>query len=660
MSSMSKLKVNTSHQSSTEQVPNATSREVLEPRNRDGVSPRLRRLPITAAGVISALLVVGYLWAFVNSFEGRWFNPEWTTDDATQQTYPLYEAIYPGVFDNDLITEVMRGCLPPLHYWISHGITLLTRDPIMTGHWVMLIQLSLALGFSFFAVRALSSNVPAALAVLWLLHSRNTMQRMTGGLPRGWTPAIFAAFLYFAVTKRHWAAMATVLLGATLNPPGALIVGVAYGLLLLWRYVSSAGQDRIVARRNLLRSIAVSPLFVLVTLVVVQRPAHIGQMVSFSEASAMPEFQRPLGRFPFLPLRPIVEEFQTFGYQAFIGRLFRPALFWRQNMIWMIPSALALLAGLGMLRRRIVFPAEVFLFGVASLATYVLSRIFAFRLFVPDRHLQIPMVFLMVFAFTVGLWRAFHRKSVAEQQGPPDSGAPSSLANSWPALAAITALGVVVYQCSNSGLQGDANFNYPMYKRGHMYDWVRENTPQDALIACHPTHCDGMQLFAVRKALVTTETSHPFYPRYNLEMRRRSELSLRAHYAQSLTEIVSLLQPEGVTHFIFRRADFRPERLAKATYFPPLDKVMTELLSKPRDTLAFYQLPKAMDPEKHPYVTFIDDVSVIVDIKALANHLQAQGWVRPQSSMKASLERHAVSHQTRYASGQVDVTGFPG
>ncbi len=633
------------------------NRDVLEPQNSDGVAQgQGRRWQITTAGVVSFLLVVGYLVAFVNSFEGRWFNPEWTTDDATQQTYPLYDALYPGRFDNDLISEVMRGCLPPLHYWFSYGVTALTGDPIMTGHWVMLVQMSLALVFSFMAVRALSSNVPAALAVLWLLHSRNTMQRMTGGLPRGWTPAIFAAFLYFASTRKHWAAMSVVLLGAMLNPPGALIVGVSYGFLLLWRYVASSGSERAVARRNLVRSLSVSPLFVLVALVIVQRPAHIGQMVSFGEASAMPEFQRPFGRFPFLPLRPIIEEFQLFGYQAFIGRLYRPALFWRQNMLWMIPAALAILAGIGMLRRRVVLPAEIVLFGMASLMTYTLSRIFAFRLFVPDRHLQIPMVFFMVFAFLIGIWRAFDRRSVAEKR---TVGAASALKKSWPAIVVSAALGCVVYQCSGTGLQGDANFNYPMYKRGRMYEWVRENTPDDALVACHPTHCDGMQLFAVRKAFVTTETSHPFYPRYNLEMRRRSELSLRAHYAQSLSEVVSLLQPEGVTHFIFRRADFRPERLEKATYFPPLDKVMDELLAKPRESLAYYQLPKEMNPEKFPYVKFIDDVSIVIDVRALAASLQASGWAPPQSSMSASLERHAATRRAMYANGQVDVTGFP-
>ncbi|MFN4896996.1 MAG: hypothetical protein ACK5GN_04655 [Pseudomonadota bacterium] len=605
----------------------------------------------TVAGVVSFVLLALYGIAFVKSLQGRWFNPIWTTDDATQQTYPLYDALYPDVFQDDLVSEVMRGCLPTLHYYVGYGITLLTRDPIMTGHWMMLLQVSLALGALFMAVRAMSSTVPAAVAVLWLLHSRNTMQRMTGGLPRGWTPAIFGAFLYFAAKSNHRGALATILLGAMLNPPGALIVGVAYGLVMLWRFMSARGAERLLARQRIVRSLVLAPLFVVVALLVVQRPPHIGQMVSFSEASQMPEFSRPHGRFPFLPLRPALEEVKLFGYQAFIGRLYRPTEFWRSHIWWMVPGALALLAIVGMRRRRVALPSEIVLFGAASVITYSLARVFAFRLFVPDRHLQIPMVFFMVSAFTVGVWRVFIRRDPNRPE--------SALRSCWPALIALAGLAGVVYQCSGDGLQGDANFNYPSTKRGGMYQWVRENTPQESLVACHPTHCDGMQLFGVRRALVTTETSHPFYPRYNLEMRRRSELSLRAHYAESLEDVVALLEPEGVTHFVFRRADFRSENITRASYFPPLDRVVKELVKRPSGRFAFDSLPKALDPNAHPYVKFVDDVSIIVDVKALGDHLRSRGWSPPQASFAASLQRHALSRRTLLASGSVDPDEFP-
>jgi hypothetical protein len=620
----------------------------LRPSNRDLPILGRGRLfrQVTLAGVVSFLLLIGYGIAFLYSLRGRWFNPGWTTDDATQQTYPLYDAIYPELFQDDLVSEVMRGCLPTLHYWISYGVTLLTHDPIMTGHWVMLMQVTLALGFLFMAVRALSSNVPAALSVVWLLHSRNTMQRMTGGLPRGWTPTIFGAFFYFLAKRNHWGALATILLGSMLNPPGALIVGVAYGFILLWRFVSTRGAEHQEARSRIVSSLAVAPVFVAVALLVVQRPPHIGQMVSFSEASQMPEFSRPSGRFPFLPLRPLMDEVNMFGYQAFIGRLYRPAEVWRDNIWWMVPVALALIALAGARRKRVTVPAELVLFGLASLVTYSLARVFAFRLFVPDRHLQIPMVFFMVAAFSVGLWRLFVRKDLSGPVHPE-----SSLRSSWRAVLAFACLGVVVYQCSGDGLHGDANFNYPSAKRGRMYEWIRDNTQLDALVACHPTHCDGMQLFGVRRALVTTETSHPFYPRYNLEMRRRSEISLRAHYAESLQDVVSLLQPEGVTHFVFRRADFRPENLERLSYYPPLDRVVKEMVKRPSGVFAFNQLPKVLDPKAYPYVKFIDEVSIIIDVKMLAEYLRSRGWAPPQASLAASLQRHAARRVTVLAKG---------
>jgi hypothetical protein len=293
---------------------------------------------------------------------------------------------------------------------------------------------------------------------------------------------------------------------------------------------------------------------------------------------------------------------------------------------------------------------EIALFGLASFSTYLLSRALAFKLFVPDRHLQIPMVFFMISAFTIGIWRLTLKNDAGR------TFTEASIRRSWPALLGYLSLGAVVYACSGNGLQGDANFNYPSNKRGRMYEWVKNNTPEDALIACHPTHCDGMQLFGVRRALVTTETSHPFYPRYNLEMRRRSEISLRAHYAESLEDLVTLLQPEGVSHFIFRRADFRGDNLERQTYFPPLDDLMRDLVKRPNRRPVFYDLPKDLDSNRYPYVKFIDDTSIIIDIKLLADYLRVQQhWSPPQASLSASIERHAKAGGTLVASNYLSL-----
>lgn len=621
----------------------------IKPRNSDQRRSRCSE-ELTLINVLSALLLVGYLVAFVGSLDGRWFNPSWTTDDSTQQLYPFYEALYPGRFDDDLITEVMRGCLPPLHYWLGYSITLLTRNPVMTGHWMMLIQGSLAAIFLFAAVRKWSATAPALLSVVWLLHTRDAVQRMTGGLPRGWTPAIFAAFLYCVSARRHKAALLVILGGTLLNPPGALIVGVAYGAILLWRAFLERDDYQVEARRQLLGSLALAPLFVAVAFAVVQRSPAVGQMVSFEEASVMPEFQRPNGRFPFLPLAPVESELATFGFQAFISRLNPTDPVWKEWVYAAVAVALAMIVCVGFVRRRRVIPLEILLFGIAALVTYSLSRAFAFKLFVPDRHLQIPMVFVSLPLFCIGLWRALHTGQ-AQQGGGRGASSDTGVRYSWLATIGFGALGWLVIQGTGEGLRGDANFNYPRWKRGDMYAWIQDNTAPDALIACHPTHCDGVQLFTARRAFVTTETSQPFYPRYNLEMRRRSEVALRAQYAETLPELVTLLEPEGISHFVFRRRDFRPEQLQQATYFPPLDGLVSQLVTRPSGKFVFNDLPKEMDLTTYPYVVHIDAVSIIVDVRALAANLREQGWIAPQSTLSSSVQRHAKRRFTLFAQG---------
>jgi hypothetical protein len=451
------------------------------------------REELTLANLACGAILVAYLVAFLGSLHGRWFHPLWTTDDATQQVYPFFDALYPDRFEDDLITEVMRGCLPPIHYWLGFGITLVTRNPVMTGHWMMLIQTSLAALFLFAAVRRWSATAPALLSVVWLLHTRDTMQRLSGGLPRGWTPAIFAAFLYCVSAKRHRTTLAVILAAIMLNPPAAIIVGLAYGAILLWRATFERGPSR----RDFVSSLVLAPLFVAVAFYVVQRSPAVGQMVSFEEASSMPEFQKPDGRFPFLPLTPALEELRAFSMQAFISRLNPTDSTWKEMVA---PVAAALVIGVGcvgLVRRRRVIPIEIGFFAMAALCTYAISRIVAFRLFVPDRHLQIPMVFFWIPALCVGLWRALHMgwSDTSRAVGAPRD---TSIRYAWLAVVGFVALAWVVMRGTGLGLRGDANFNYPEWKRGEMYAWIRSNTAPDALVACHPTHCDGMQLFGER------------------------------------------------------------------------------------------------------------------------------------------------------------------
>jgi hypothetical protein len=218
------------------------------------------------------------------------------------------------------------------------------------------------------------------------------------------------------------------------------------------------------------------------------------------------------------------------------------------------------------------------------------------------------MAFFLITATAIGVWRLFHRSSDYRD---------TRLKNGWPATLALLFLGCFVWFGSGNGLMGDANFNYSRDKRGGVFNWIKNNTAPAAHFAGHPTHIDGLMLFAERRALATTETAHPFYPVYFNEIKRRLELSLKAHYAQDPEEILALLKPEKVDYFIFARKKFYPEMLNKEEYFEPLNSLVQRLASHPPASYAYKKLAELGEG----VVVFRDDQSVIIDLAALEQAL---------------------------------------
>lgn len=548
-----------------------------------------------------------YGWIWFKRISPWWFHPAWTTDDAVQQLYPLYKAIYPDIFRGDYITDMMERYLAPLHYWISFYLTKLTASPIMTGHWVMLIQLVLGLLFLALTVKRLAGWIPTFFALTWTLHSRLPIQRITGGLPRGWGFFVLAAGLYLMVAGHHRLILLLLLIGILLNPPATVIVAAAYGLLLLWRVYQKDSRSEYLPL--LKRYLIAAPILAVIALSVTQMPKELGSMATLEEASSLPEFSTPYGRFPFVPLPNWIGEFKAYGLQSFISRLQGEKNVFRPHVIKAVLGILVVLLLASVLSRRVIVPIELWLFGFAALLVYFASREFAFRLYVPNRHLQLPGMVFFVTTFTVGIWHLCVRSEAKFLQKLGGS-------------VALACLGVMIYFGSGSGLQGSMNFNYSLGQRSDergrdAFQWIKGNTPAQAVIAGHPTFIDPVQLFSLRVAYVTSETAHPFFSKYREEMRRRLGIVLRAHYAGDWNDFLAALGDEKIDYFVFERRAFLP----RARYSPPHDQLVKELLSTNR--WAFGELPEALDREKWPFLVYIDGRSKIVDVAALRKYLAA-------------------------------------
>ncbi|MCB0333801.1 MAG: hypothetical protein KDD55_09905, partial [Bdellovibrionales bacterium] len=570
----------------------------------------LTRELLQPVNLICALLLGVYTYYFVQSLP-HWFHPGWTTDDALQQLFAFHEVQHPGLFQGDLIAEVMKGYLAPLHYWITYSITWLVGDPIMASHWVMLLQLLLASGFIFAGVRAIAGIPAAFVSVAWLLHTRQIVQRLTAGLPRGWAAPIFAAFLFFVLKKNHTGVLLTLLAGCLLHPPATMLAAVTYGLYLLFGFMRPSTRGEF--RRPLLILLLLSPLYLGVTYSVVHRPDSVGQMVTYSEAMEMPQLQYPDGRFPFVPHRPASWELRTYGFQAFIDRFYNPGKWVKQNMRPMVGGLVFFLLVVGAIRKRKVIPAPLVFFFISILTVYFLSRELAFLLYVPNRHLQFPMAFFFVFAFPIAVWKAF---SVDDTRGGMQN---------WKAYAALAALCGFIALGSGTGLYGSANFNYSSTKRGNVFHWIAQHTPLDSLIAGDPTFIDGVMLFGERRGFATTETYHPFYAGYMRAIEERLKISFRLHYAKDLRELLTLAQEHGIDYVVFERKRFYPKMLQEEDYFPPLDTLVKELTSRPYQQYAYRELPKEVDLEKAPFMPFKDAQAAIVDVAQLRVFFEREG-----------------------------------
>lgn len=553
--------------------------------------------------VVSAILACTYFILFLLDLEGRWFNPAWTTDDALQQSFIFHEVFTPGIWNGDLITLAMRGYLAPVHYWLTYLLTLLSGNPIMGGHAVMAVQLGLTLFFIFGGVRSFTgSSVPAFFAITWFLHTRTVVQRFTGGLPRGWAAPVFAAYIYCIATRKHRLLLLCFLVGCLTNPPATFLAGFAYGLWVLWLIRVRASRQE--GWRALKELLLFTPVLCLVTLYVIKRPPEIGQMVDSETAYSMAAFG-PRGRFSFLPLPPIERHIRTYGYNAFVMRLHDPGDLIKDIAPYFVSLLLVSFVLLSLKQRRALVPPPVWAFFIAIVSIYLLSRQVVFKLYVPDRHLLIPMTFFLITACTVAFWRLFQRDTAHLRPAQP---------------AMLGLLGVLIFIGSGTGFVGDCNFNYHIYRKGHVFEWLRKHTPPDSLIAGHPTHIDPVFLFAQRRGYVTSEVAHPFYLRYYQEMERRLEISLKAHYALTVNEFLELLEGEAIDYYVFSRLRFYGHNLDTETYYRPFDTLVETLTSRAYTNYAYKLFPARVTPDL-AYMPFRDNDSVVIDVARLKEYI---------------------------------------
>jgi len=326
-------------------------------------------------------------------------------------------------------------------------------------------------------------------------------------------------------------------------------------------------------------------------------------MIDYQTAATMGAFKYPTGRFPFIPQPSITEHLHFYGFNPFFSRLYNPGDF-LLNYGWiLIILGLISFLVLSWRKRNFFVPSLLWSFLIGIAGVYLLSRQVMFKLYVPNRYLLIPMTFFLISTFTIGLWSLFKNSPLK-------------------ANLALVGLGLFVYICSGTGLYGRGKITYNAHKHGMVFDWIKKYSPENSVVAGHPTIADPTLLFGMRRVYVSTETAHPFYLKFYTEMERRLAISFRAHYATSAEEFLEIIKNEPIDYFIFSRKKFSTEALKAERYHTPLDGLVRKLCSRDTKDYLFLKLHDPSGHKKYSFIKYSDDNSSLIDVHELTEFLR--------------------------------------
>ena len=93
------------------------------------------------------------------------------------------------------------------------------------------------------------------------------------------------------------------------------------------------------------------------------------------------------------------------SFYRFVNRLHDPGPFMRQVTPIVVTLFLIALITVGIRQGREIIPHEMLIFFLSVMLAYFAARALAFRLYVPNRYLLLPMGVFFITAFSIGSWR---------------------------------------------------------------------------------------------------------------------------------------------------------------------------------------------------------------------------------------------------------------
>src|SRR5262245_40238814 len=159
-------------------------------------------------------------------------NPRVVNDDARQQIPPFLRYEKGSGFSNDYIGEYFLACFPPGYrgLYTLAGVLGVTTPVSKVLPYVLLL---VTVAFMALAANRIGGRWAGWVSAALCLGSAVYLERMAGGLPRGFGFPILAAGLFALAAGKVRLLAVLVLLGAAFYPVSGVLLGFSLTLVLL-------------------------------------------------------------------------------------------------------------------------------------------------------------------------------------------------------------------------------------------------------------------------------------------------------------------------------------------------------------------------------------------------------------------------------------------
>ena len=541
---------------------------------RLGILPRGPRrtpwralLPQSIAGWVSASVLLALFALYLH----RWytghleflFDPLLQNDDVRTALLPFHPYTPEKALANDPITREMTAFVMP-GMWVIYRVAvplvgIYHASKVAQGLCILII---FAAGFLLLRSRR-AGLASAVLLVFFFLHTPFVVNRIAGGFGRGFTFALFALWLAGAITRSEKPRYVACLIGAVLQPNGVI---TALALEGIYSVGDAFGRSRglLLGRLKRYAFVVVSCMALVLPFMISQ--SRMGHLHTLTEAEQNPGFTRQ-GRQGELPFPDPAPTFANHAVSPFAiaGRpVARPISKFYEKIGStgpMVVFTLLLIAGYV---RAAPTARVAFVFFAASVILYLFARVFAFRLYSPERYYSfgMPMVSISLAVTTLGLigprlaprWRSVVRNTCA--------------AAAIAGLCMLAGDGVV----KRNGMVIDGR------DQPALYAFVR-TLPLDIRIGCHPSDGDNIPWWTGRATTGGYETIQVWL----VEAWKRSEAlaqeTFRALYSTSKEDLFVYTNKHHVTHLLLRKDRYGEDFKRRVAFFEPLTSFAEKLVA---------------------------------------------------------------------------------